>query len=393
MFFGPIGKTRWPPWPLIGWDIFDFFSETAERNSTKLYRKQDLNVLYQVCVFRADRKNKMAALASDWLRHFRLLLRNRWTEFNETWTGSKISTSSTKFVFFGLIGKTRWPPWPLICWDIFDFSSETAERNSTKLDRKQDLNVLYQVCVFRADQKNKMAALASDWLRHFRLLLWNRWTEFNETWQEARSQRPLPSLCFSGRSEKQDGHPGLWLAETFSTSPLKPLNGIQRNLTGSKISTSSTKFVFFGLIGKTRWPPWPIRQKGGTLYSGARYVALWASCLKESQICSAKQKHFVIFCATIVWVLHALRDWSVFSTAFIVSQVVVSLAHLHWIYLGEDLRERDKASDTVRPRRSSNPGPRWEVRRSANWATSLLFNVPIHGKLNSISFGAMYNIQ
>ena len=40
----------------------------------KLYRKVDLNVLYQVCVFRANRKNKMAALASDWLRHFRLLL-------------------------------------------------------------------------------------------------------------------------------------------------------------------------------------------------------------------------------------------------------------------------------------------------------------------------------
>ena len=151
--------------------------------------------------------------------HFRLLLWNRWIEFNETlqeaisqrllpslcfsgrsekhdgrsglwlaetfstsplkplngiqgnFTRSKISTSSTKFVFFGPIGKTRWPPWHLIGWDIFDFSSETAERNSTKLDRKQDLNVLYQVCVFRADRKNKMAALASDWLRHFRLLL------------------------------------------------------------------------------------------------------------------------------------------------------------------------------------------------------------------------------
>ena len=50
--------------------------------------------------------------------------------------------SSTKFVFFGQIGKTRLPPWPLIGWDIFDFS-ETAKRNSTKLDRKQDLNVLY----------------------------------------------------------------------------------------------------------------------------------------------------------------------------------------------------------------------------------------------------------
>ena len=137
---------------------------------------------------------------------------------------------------------------PSLTFHIFDFSSETTEQNSTKLDRKQELNILYQVCVFRADRKNKMAALASDWLRHFRLLLWNRWTEFNETWKEARSQRPLPSLCFSGRSEKQDGRPGLWLAETFSTSPLRPLNGIQRNLTGSKISTSSTKFVFFVTI-------------------------------------------------------------------------------------------------------------------------------------------------
>ena len=272
----------------------------------KLDRKQDLNDLYQVCVFWADRKNKMAALASDWLRHFRLLLWNCGTEFNETWqearsqrplprlcflgrseklggspglwlaetfstsplkplngiqrnlTGSKILTTSTKFVFFGPIGKTRWLPWPLIGWDIFDFSSETAEWNSTKLDRKQDLNDLYQVCVFWADRKNKVAALASDLLRHFRLLLWNHWTEFNETLQEARTKRPLPSLCFSGGSEKQDGRPGLWLAETFSTCPLKPLNGIQWNLTGSKISMSSTKFVFFGLIRKARWPPWPL---------------------------------------------------------------------------------------------------------------------------------------
>ena len=85
-----------------------------------------------------------------------------------------------------------------------------------------------------------------------------RWKEFNETWQKARSQRPLPNLRFSGRSEKEDGRPGLWLAETFSTSPQKPLKGIQRNLTESKISTSSTKFAFFGLTGKTRWPPWPL---------------------------------------------------------------------------------------------------------------------------------------
>ena len=152
VFFGPIGKTKWPPWPLIGWDIFDFSSETAERNSAKLDRKQAPNAFYHVCVFQANQgKNKMAALASDWLRHFRLLLWN-------------------------------------------------CEKNSTKLDSKQDLNALYQVCVFRADQKNKMAALASDWLRHFQLFLWNRWIEFNETWQEARSQHPLPGLGFLGWS-------------------------------------------------------------------------------------------------------------------------------------------------------------------------------------------------
>ena len=308
----------------------------------KLVRKQDLHVLYQVCVFLADRENKMTALASDWLRHFQLLLWNRLTEFNETWqvassqhpllslcfsrrsgkqngrlglwlaetfstsplkplsgiqrnltgskictsstkfvflgrsekqngrpclwltetfstsplktlngiqrnlTGSKICTSSTKLVFFGPIGKTKLPPLPLIGWDIFNFSSEKAEQNSKKLDRKQDLNVLYLVCVFQTDRKNKIAALASDWLRHFRLLLWNRWTEFNENWQEAKSPGPLPSLYFSGRPEKQNGRPCLWLAETFSTSYLKPLNGIQRNLTGSKTLTFLPSLCFSG---------------------------------------------------------------------------------------------------------------------------------------------------
>ena len=151
----------------------------------------------------------MAALASDWLRHFPLLLWNRWTVFNETWQEARSKR-----------------PLPSLC-----FSGRSE---------KQD------------------GRLASDWLRHFRLLLWNCWKEFDETWQEARSKRPLPSLCFSGRSEKQDGRPGLWLAETFSTSFLKPLNRIQRNLIGSKISTPSTKFVFFGPIEKTKWPPWPL---------------------------------------------------------------------------------------------------------------------------------------
>ena len=197
--------------------------------------------------FQANReKNKMAALASDWLRHFRLLLWN-------------------------------------------------CEKNSTKLDRKQDLNAPLPSLCFSGGSEKQNDALAYDFVRHFQLFLWYRWIEFNKTWQEARSQHPLPGLHFSGWSEKQDSHPGFWLAEIYFdfssetaeqnstkldrkqvlnvlyqvcvfwadpknnmatlasdwlryilTFPLKPLNRIQRNLTGSKILTSSTKFAFFG---------------------------------------------------------------------------------------------------------------------------------------------------
>ena len=54
--------------------------------------------------------------------------------------------------------------------------------------------------------------------------------------------------------EYQDCQHSLWFTETFST-PLQPLNGIPQNLAGSKIATPSTKFLFFGTIGKLRWPP------------------------------------------------------------------------------------------------------------------------------------------
>ena len=190
--------------------------------------------------------------------HFRLLLWNRWTEFNETEYKVRTQRPLPSLCFSGRSEKQDDRPGLWLAGTFSTSPLKPLNRIQRNLIKKQDLNVFYQVCVFRANRKNKMAALASDWLRYFRLLLWNRRTEFIETWQEARSQRPLPSLCFSGRSEKQDGRPGLWLAETFSTSPLKPLNGIQRNLIRSKISMSSTKFVFFGPIVKSRWPPLPL---------------------------------------------------------------------------------------------------------------------------------------
>ena len=172
--------------------IFDSFSATAKQNPTKLDKQENSLSSNQVCVFRADQKNKMATLISDCLRHTKFnehndlnqvvnflfqvcvfqsdqktktatlisyllrhfqLLRNCWMDFNEILAESKNSTSFTMICIFESIGKLRWLPWLLIDWDIF-------ERNSTKLDRKQVLKVLYQVCVFRTVHKTKMAALA-----------------------------------------------------------------------------------------------------------------------------------------------------------------------------------------------------------------------------------------
>ena len=167
----------------------------------KLDRKQDLYALYQVCGFWADRKNKMAALASDWLRHFRLLLWNCWTEFSETWQAS-FQCLLPRLCFLGKSGKNKMATLASDWLRHFRLLLWNCERNSTKLDRKQVLNALYQVCVFQVDRKNKMAALTYDLLKHFQLFLWNRWIEFNKTWQEARSQHPLPGLCFFGLIRK-----------------------------------------------------------------------------------------------------------------------------------------------------------------------------------------------
>ena len=128
------------------------------------------------------------------------------------------------------------------------------------------------------DPKQTMAALACDWLRHFRLLFWNRWTEFIEIWQEIRSQRPLPCSCFGvDRKNKMAalGSDGL----IHSTSPQQPPNGIQWNLTRSKIQTSSTRLVISGRSEKQDGHPVRSVNKDGTLYTCARYLALLAPCL------------------------------------------------------------------------------------------------------------------
>ena len=182
-FWADWKKTRWLPRPLIGWDIFDFSFETAQQNAMKLDRKQNLNILYPVCVFSGWWKindGRPGLWLDDTFSNSPLKPLNG---IQRHLKGSKISTSSIKLVFFGLREKPWRASWPLIGWHIFEFSSETAEQNSRKLDKKQDRNILYHVCDFWANQTNSMAVLASDWLRQFQLI-WNRWTELIEIWQE-----------------------------------------------------------------------------------------------------------------------------------------------------------------------------------------------------------------
>ena len=192
--------------------------------------------------------------------HFGLLLWNHWTEFNETWMEARSQLPLPSLCFSYRLEKQDGRP---VLWLSETFSTSPLKPlygiqwnlSGSKISKS---STKFLFCL--ADRKNKMAVLASDLLRHFRLLLWNGLMIFNETWQEARSQRLLPSLCFLGWSEKLDGCPSLWWDETISISPLKLLNRIQWNLTGSKIPTSSTKFVFFGQIGKTRWLPQPLMR-------------------------------------------------------------------------------------------------------------------------------------
>ena len=89
----------------------------------------------------------------------------------------------------------------------------------------------------------------------------NYTTEFDERKQEGKTYDPLPSLCYFWTNQKsKDGYLNLWLVEIFLTS-LKLKDRIQQSFSRSKISTSSTKFLFFGPIWKPRWLPWTVCQQ------------------------------------------------------------------------------------------------------------------------------------
>ena len=159
-------------WSLIDWNIFDFSSETAERIQRN-WTGSKLSTSTKFMLFGPMEKNRWPPdlwLAGAFSTSCLKPLNGIWPKL----TGSKISTFVTD-------RKTKMTARPLIGWCICNFSSETAERNSRKLNWKQDLNFFYQVFVFLAYRKTSRPSLW--WVRHFRLLLWNRWTKSNGTWQ------------------------------------------------------------------------------------------------------------------------------------------------------------------------------------------------------------------
>ena len=125
-----------------------------------------------------------------------------------------------------------------------------ATSSSSMASTQHPRDIKIQECVFRAVRKTKMTALSeSEWLRYIRLSL--RITEFDQTGQEASAQCLLQvSLCFSDQSKNKDDHPSDWLRDFQLLLFNRLRNGIWRNLTWSKYSMSSTKFlgcVFFSV--------------------------------------------------------------------------------------------------------------------------------------------------
>ena len=217
-------------------------------------RKQDLNVVYQVCVF--------------WGRGGG----SRWPP--GLWLAETFSTSPLKQlngIQQNLTGRKISMPLPILCfsgrsenqdgrpsiWSACAFSFCPLNRIQRKSTGSK-ISTSYIGFVFIGRSENQDRSPTSDWPRHF-WLLWNCWTEFNETWKDIRYQRPLQMLCFSGWLRNQDGRAGLWLADTFLTSSLQTT---ERNST--KLDWKQGLNVLYQvcvfrahLFRKQRWPLMP----------------------------------------------------------------------------------------------------------------------------------------
>ena len=110
---------------------------------------------HKLC-FSGKYDKKMAALASDWLRHFPATAGQILTNLSWKQKSTQSLGLLQSFYFSCLSVNKDDCPGNLIGLDIFYFFSASAEHILTKLGRKQILNVFYQVCVFQDDRSTKV---------------------------------------------------------------------------------------------------------------------------------------------------------------------------------------------------------------------------------------------
>ena len=176
----------------------DLFSETAERNLTNLDLKQELNILFKVCVFGSIGKSRWPTglrLAETFSTSYLQPLNWIWRNL----TGSKNSIFSTKCVFFGFSNRPENQdgcPW------LAEFSA-TAERNLMKLDRKQEHNVHCKILGFFENQDGRHGLIDSYIFDFSSKIAERMW------WNLAGSKNSnsCTSWSFSNRSENQDDRP------------------------------------------------------------------------------------------------------------------------------------------------------------------------------------------
>ena len=182
-----------------------FFSETSNPIYTKFGFEGSWVLTSKICVLRAHPLSKMAAMDSDWLRHFGLLLKNHSMDCHQTCQSVPLMVLQM-FYYFLLWLEIQDDHQGVVTfgWDIFDFfSQEPCCMDCHQSCHKCSLMVpQISFITFCCDRKS------------IGNLRWPPWTNGPLDW----------------RLEIQDGHHGLWLVETFSTSSQEPLLWLSPNL-------------------------------------------------------------------------------------------------------------------------------------------------------------------
>jgi len=139
----------------------------------------------------------MAAVAYDWLTHFKLLLKNGSRDILQTCYTCSVWGPNQVFLLFKPIRNPIWPHWRLIGWHILNFFSRKTEGIYLNIAT----HVPYGV--------------------------------------------PTKYFYFLSRSEIQYGRPDVWLADTFWTSSPEWLKESTSNLSHKFLMRSRPSVVTF----------------------------------------------------------------------------------------------------------------------------------------------------